>query len=1528
MDNDDDDAVSVASAGASEPAVPQSAPSSMDHVVAIPNAQKVLTFLHAVFGLCQQVRDRPRACLHAHARLHQTFLRIAHVAKLGSLRSSFRFQHYLKILDEFKAVLHQHLKLSNLVAKATASRQLLSGLAKVHSELNALLVENALTSATSPLLEWKHQFAANRRQDEAVLHETLVALLSTAAFVRKELPSDRHQALVLLELLAEVAPHESPRGHSSQLLETLKMAHRRISTLCDLSLTRVPKWFVPGYEVNFSRTDHTIGYARGSFGSTLQRGEAFRYTYSSERALSSATSTVAVKCLWALPDVHYQYLEQLFERGGVSKWTRVRHPNVVTIRGASHAVTPPYLVRDFTTYGGLTTYLEALGMRAKECAGSESCGKLETLTWQLLYGASRGLLHLHEQHNIVHGGLRCNNILVDKKGRAVIADYGLYTLACDARDSGLIEHFQLDVLDTDVGELIRWQAPECLGEHMAYRESLRSLSNTGSALVSSSSVSASATAFATDVFAFGMCILEALTHAVPWAGIDIAKVRTLKENKSPLPPRPRQISSQAWSLIEKMCAADPLKRISLSEASQELKRLGYGNRVSNHSHSNSSKRLAISEASASAKVDHVLNSLDEVSRELIHLSSSTKDLRSLETDAIAEVEHVFTSLEEASEELQNIQIRASNGLATDMGELEDEASQKLVRVLSRLNIASQELKRLGMGDKATSGSQNSALHLVQEARENLVRLASDKASSIVAQQREILFSNSDQGQMADDGSVVYSAATRRRLPLLPVNIVDETVAIESDEQLDHHLGDIVASRDCLAVDGTGPPYKGSVPACGRYSSNIPDARSGMDEGSLLEPAAKESANAWDSPQEWGINVARSHDIVRSRREAQLDKQNDVGGRNGHELTAKDDRTEMTSVTDVDNYQLAHEQPEQEMDNDIERVKIMVVDDDCPGLLSCDEGDEVSEGLTSGESSMDEEMLMIVPAEFQTARSFDEGDLASPLHPVVGLLESLRMEQPDNDRFVETLEAMKEALEVSTARIIVEREGLLTLMELVWRDYSEACTRHALELLQSIAGLGPEFVTTLVESKVVKILLAVVKHRSSPQQVDLAASLLLDIIAEDDDAKRQLWTYRGVGVMEDACVINKRLVQEVKSTMAKFKRNEGMRCLEDGEFHLAIDKFTEAISLDRKRAIYYGDRSLAYMEASMFKKAADDAYRCKRYNPYDVMGYLRHGLALRAMGKYKEAMETLRKGTEVDPKFVKIFDALTETKQLYKARTKGVTDGITLRRMTAAESAKLKKRDGDDALRKKDYAFAIECYSEALELDPKNDWVYLHRSIAYAAQKDHVKAAEDASKCIRLNYHQVEGYYRLALALHAAGQHDQALSTLYRGQEVNAQHVGISRFIVQLEGEEAKKAGLSLPVWFKEKGFRAFQLRSYEDAIKFYTKAIDASLSDDDEVVMHCYSYRSRASQTRGDFPAVVADCTYVLDRFPENVFARLRRADAYEQQRDFLMALKDIRELIAINPDYEDAHARLQSLKHKCRLLPGASQHTSVGIGL
>lgn len=47
-------------------------------------------------------------------------------------------------------------------------------------------------------------------------------------------------------------------------------------------------------------------------------------------------------------------------------------------------------------------------------------------------------------------------------------------------------------------------------------------------------------------------------------------------------------------------------------------------------------------------------------------------------------------------------------------------------------------------------------------------------------------------------------------------------------------------------------------------------------------------------------------------------------------------------------------------------------------------------------------------------------------------------------------------------------------------------------------------------------------------------------------------------------------------------------------------------------------------------------------------------------------------------------------------------------MPPEETVKAKKKDGDDALRKKQYDLAIRCYTEALSIDRRNDLIYLHR----------------------------------------------------------------------------------------------------------------------------------------------------------------------------------------------------------------------------
>ncbi|EGZ30248.1 hypothetical protein PHYSODRAFT_391381, partial [Phytophthora sojae] len=100
------------------------------------------------------------------------------------------------------------------------------------------------------------------------------------------------------------------------------------------------------------------------------------------------------------------------------------------------------------------------------------------LVWRLLHGAALGLQFLHEK-KIVHGDLKCNQILVTEEKTAKLTDFGFSFALMESKPT------------TSTGA-VRWKAPELLR-----------------------SESCSLT-FESDVYSFGMCVVEAVSGNVPW----------------------------------------------------------------------------------------------------------------------------------------------------------------------------------------------------------------------------------------------------------------------------------------------------------------------------------------------------------------------------------------------------------------------------------------------------------------------------------------------------------------------------------------------------------------------------------------------------------------------------------------------------------------------------------------------------------------------------------------------------------------------------------------------------------------------------------------------------------------------------------------------------------------------------------------------------------------------------------------------------------------------------------------------------
>ncbi|CAG9860015.1 unnamed protein product [Phyllotreta striolata] len=102
-----------------------------------------------------------------------------------------------------------------------------------------------------------------------------------------------------------------------------------------------------------------------------------------------------------------------------------------------------------------------------------------------------------------------------------------------------------------------------------------------------------------------------------------------------------------------------------------------------------------------------------------------------------------------------------------------------------------------------------------------------------------------------------------------------------------------------------------------------------------------------------------------------------------------------------------------------------------------------------------------------------------------------------------------------------------------------------------------------------------------------------------------------------------------------------------DFNNAIDLYTKAIEANPDVAVYYANRSFAYLKTECFGYALADASRSVELDKAYVKGYYRRAAALMSLGKFKEALKDFEYVTKVRPSDKDAKTKYTECNKIVK-----------------------------------------------------------------------------------------------------------------------------------------------------------------------------------------------------------------------------------------------------------------------------------------
>jgi len=239
-----------------------------------------------------------------------------------------------------------------------------------------------------------------------------------------------------------------------------------------------------------------------------------------EKAGVEKVALKALQILKAAPEKARKRLERK-----LPSWAELHHQNILPFYGIVIIGERLHMVSPWQENGNLLLYVKT---------------NPEANKHHLLRGSAAGLSYLHSR-GVIHGNVKCKNVLVSHEGEPQICDFGIAGIANEINENTTSK-------TVSSGDVVRYSAPELI-------ENNNGMETTHS-----------------DTYSFAMLILECITEEVPFSNLprDVAVIHA-RIGRRECPPRPNgqdqknRVSDGLWDLMMRCWSVKPDQRPTMEQ---------------------------------------------------------------------------------------------------------------------------------------------------------------------------------------------------------------------------------------------------------------------------------------------------------------------------------------------------------------------------------------------------------------------------------------------------------------------------------------------------------------------------------------------------------------------------------------------------------------------------------------------------------------------------------------------------------------------------------------------------------------------------------------------------------------------------------------------------------------------------------------------------------------------------------------------------------------------------------------------------